>query len=602
MTAVHDMPFGAAVTQTGTRFRLWAPTAQQVELVLDDGQARPMDLEPGGWYSLTVPETGDGTAYRYRIDGDLLVPDPAARAQADDVHGPSLVVDPASFPWRASTWTGRPWEETVLYEVHVGTATPEATFTGLRARLPDLKATGITALELMPVADFPGRRNWGYDGVLPYAPDRSYGTPAELKQLVDRAHELGLMVFLDVVYNHFGPDGNYLHAYAGDFFDRNAATPWGEAIDMRQRPVRDFFIHNALYWLTEFQMDGLRLDAVHAISALPSPDTEETFLDELARRVRAGVPAERQIHLVLENDANEARLLDRTGGRVRRYTAQWNDDLHHVMHRLTSGETDGYYGDYAEAPGKLLARCLAEGFAYQGEPSAHRDGERRGEPSADLPPQAFVGFLQNHDQVGNRAHGERISEAAPADAVIAATACYLLCPQIPLIWMGEDWAASSRFPFFCDFHGDLAEAVREGRRKEFARFKKFADPDARRAIPDPNDPATFEAARLDWSERGRAPHSERLALVRDLLALRREHIVPLIASGRPETASWFTDGAAAVRYAFPAGRLGLMVNLSDIAAELPAFDGRGRPLFETHDHIGPDRLPAYSCAVFLSPA
>ena len=379
----------------------------------------------------------------------------------------------------------------------------------------------MTAVELMPLAQPAGDRNWGYDGVLPFAPQRAYGPPDELKAFVDAAHARGLCVFLDVVYNHFGPEGNYLHAFAEPFFTERHHTPWGAAINVDARHaevVREFFVQNSLYWLREYRFDGIRYDAVHEIR----DDAPRPFLDELAARVRAGVEPGREIHLVLENDANEARWLDR-------YDAQWNDDAHHAFHVLTTGETDGYYRDYAREPARLLARALAEGFAYQGEPSEHRGGAPRGEPSAALPSTAFVDFLQNHDQIGNRAFGERLAALAPDEAVRAATAVLLLAPAIPLLFMGEEWAASTPFLFFADFGGELALAVTEGRRREFAAWPSFADPATRDRIPDPQDPATMRASVLRWDERAQPAHAAVLALHRELLALRARLIVPRLA-------------------------------------------------------------------------
>jgi len=525
MRRVHAMPFGAEITEDGVRFALWAPTAREVSLVLD-GAERPLHDAGDGWRRLVVPEARAGSRYAFRIDGGLAVPDPASRFQPDDVHRESLVVDPAAFEWSDDGWTGRPWEETVLYELHVGTATPEGTYAGLMTRLEELRDVGVTAVELLPLADFPGRRNWGYDGVLPFAPDAAYGTPDDLKRLIDHAHTLGLMVFIDVVYNHFGPSGNYLHAYAKSFFTERHQTPWGAGINYdgsNGGAVRDFFVHNALYWLEEYHADGLRFDAVHAIL----DDSDKHILGEIAERARAELPG-REVHLVLENDANEARWLPRDKERPRLYTAQWNDDLHHCWHTLLTGEADGYYVDYADKPVQHLARCLAEGFAYQGEPSPHRNGELRGEPSKHLPPSSFVGFLQNHDQIGNRAFGERIAELTTPEKLALARAGLLLAPQIPLLYMGEEWAASAPFLFFVDFPEDeaLSNAVREGRRKEFANFKSFSE-GGDLEIPDPTNEETFLRSRLDWAERSREPHSGVLADTRRLLELRRAEIVPL---------------------------------------------------------------------------
>jgi len=347
------MPFGATVTSDGVDFGLWAPSARTVEIEVDGGIV-PLDAAGGGWYRHHAPHVGAGTRYRYRIEGELYVPDPASRFNPDDVHGASLVVDPRAFAWTDGAWRGRPWREAVVYELHVGTFSPEGTFAGVQSRLDYLADLGVTAIELMPLADFPGKRNWGYDGVLPFAPDASYGTPDDLRSLVDAAHARNLMVLCDVVYNHFGPEGNYLHRIAQPFFTDRHKTPWGAAIDFdggASRPVRDFFVHNALYWIEEFHADGLRLDAVHAIVDDSSPD----FLTELALRVREGPGREREIHLVLENDRNDAHRLARNDRGVPvAYTAQWNDDFHHVAHHLLTEEHHGYYADYAQGP--VLAR------------------------------------------------------------------------------------------------------------------------------------------------------------------------------------------------------------------------------------------------------
>jgi maltooligosyltrehalose trehalohydrolase len=518
----HDMPFGAAVRSDGSvRFRLWAPDRASATLELGDGEPHLMHALPDGWHEAEVPagEAPAGTRYRFRFADGLAAPDPASRFNPDDVHGSSVVVDPGAHAWTDGAWRGRPWHEAVVYELHVGTFTPEGTFDAAAQRLPELAALGITAVELMPVADFPGARGWGYDGVLHYAPEASYGSPDALKRLVQEAHALGLMVLLDVVYNHFGPDGNYLHAFCPSFFDAGHHTPWGAAIAFGNRTVRDFYVHNALYWVEEFHFDGLRLDAVHAMR----DETPEHIAREIARRVAEGPGRERHVHIVLENDANQTSLLGpETGGAV----AQWNDDWHHAAHVIATGEGDGYYVDYADAPLQRLGRALAEGFAYQGDASTFRGGEPRGEPSAGLHPASFVSSLQTHDQVGNRALGERIGRLGEPAVVDALYACLLLSPHVPMLFMGEEFDASTPFLYFCDFHDDLARAVREGRRSEFARFAAFTDPAARERIPDPNALTTFELSKLLWREREDGAHARRLALVRQLLALRSRHLVP----------------------------------------------------------------------------
>lgn len=526
----HDMPFGAAPRPDGVSFCLWAPSVPAVMLQIeDDPTARfPMQAAEDGWHQLDLSTAGAGTRYRYLLPDGLLVPDPASRSNPDDVHGPSEVIDPCAYAWPDAGWCGRPWREAVIYELHVGTFSPSGDFAGVEARLDYLADLGVTALEIMPVADFPGRRNWGYDGVLPFAPDATYGRPEDFKRLVATAHARGLMVFLDVVYNHFGPDGNYLHCYCPEFFNPAHHTPWGAAINFdgpHARTVRDFFIHNALYWLEEYRLDGLRLDAIHAICDDSAPD----IVEEIRAAVQDLAAKEnRHLHLILENDRNEAHYL-----KSRRWqhgaldgVAQWNDDIHHALHVIACGETDGYYADYAADPCVPLARCLAEGFAWQGEPSPFRGGELRGEPSADLPPAAFVSFLQTHDQIGNRAFGERLCHLAAPEALAAMTTLLLLAPHPPMLFMGEEFAAPNPFLYFCDFSGDLAQAVTAGRRREFAGFARFADPAVRDSIPDPNAMATFAACTLDWQVLDRPPHARTLSLHKLLLTLRQKEIAP----------------------------------------------------------------------------
>jgi len=530
---VHEMPFGAQLQgDGGTRFRLWAPGAKRVDLRLQTGAGEhlfPMQALDMGWFGLTANGAPAGSRYSFHIDGKLDVPDPASRFNPDDIHAPSMVVDPLAFDWPDRDWRGRPWEEAVIYELHVGTFSAAGTFAGVESRLDYLVDLGVTAIELMPVSDFPGRRNWGYDGVLPFAPDASYGTPVEFKQLVAAAHARGLMVFLDVVYNHFGPEGNYLHVYAPAFFNAEKHTPWGAALNFdaaQSAQVRGFFLHNALYWIEEFHLDGLRLDAVHAIV----DESQPGFIAELAAALRQGPGAARQVHLIVENDHNQARHLIRgEDGAARLATAQWNDDLHHALHVLITGERDGYYIDYAQRPLWMLGRSLAEGFAFQGEASAARNGSPRGERSAALPATAFISFLQTHDQVGNRAMGERLGMLASPDAMRAAVTCLLLSPHTPMLFMGEEFDSSSPFLFFCDFGPDLANAVREGRRAEFGRFEKFRDPRVREAIPDPNAPLTFEMSKLQWGEVGEPGHKEWHELYRELLRLRHTHLAPRLA-------------------------------------------------------------------------
>jgi malto-oligosyltrehalose trehalohydrolase len=552
---MSDATFGPTLTANGTAFRLWAPAAKRVDVVLD--HAHPMQRDRDGWFTAEITGVRAGAQYRFRIDGITDVPDPASAFQPQDIPGPSEVIDHDAYAWRAPNWRGRPWAETVLIETHVGTFTAQGTYRAMIEKLDHLVETGVTALELMPLADFAGARNWGYDGVLWYAPDSAYGRPEDLKALIDEAHLRGLMVFLDVVYNHFGPEGNYLGLYAPGFFT-NAQTPWGSAIDYGVPQVRAFAIDNAVHWLRDYRFDGLRLDAVHAIASAG----EVHLLHDISRAAgQLAAETGRHIHLVLENDDNRAAILDAERDPPQGdYRAQWNDDYHHAWHVHLTGESHGYYSDYKAAPLAHIARTLGSGFAYQGEPSPHRGGARRGEPSGELSPLAFVNFLQNHDQIGNRALGERLESMVDAKAIEAALAITLLAPPVPMLFMGEEWGSKTPFPFFCDFKGDLADAVRDGRRKEFAgAYSKFGN-----EIPDPLDPSTFRSAVPDWNAIESEAGAARLKMVRELLALRRQHIIPRLAGAQFDEASARNDGLLRAHWRLGDGTLlDLVANPSD---------------------------------------
>ncbi len=509
-------------------FALWAPAAQHVEVILE-GEAMPMPAMGDGWFATQLAAHA-GAHYRFRIDGSISIADPASRWQPEGVCGPSALLA-TDYAWQ-HPWRGRPWREAVIYELHVGAAA--GTYASVGEQLPALAALGITALELMPVASFPGNRNWGYDGVLHYAPAAAYGDPADLKALVDRAHGLGMMVLLDVVYNHFGPEGNPLSAVAPTFYRTDVTTPWGEAIDFRQPAVQRYFIDNALMWLDEYQFDGLRLDAVHAIQP-------RSFLHALQAQVRAALPG-RHVHLVLENEDNQASLL------ANGFTAQWNDDFHNALHVLLTGEDEGYYRDYADGPAEHLRRVLAEGFAWQGE--VNHAGRRRGESSAGLPPERFVVFSQNHDQVGNRAHGERLVTLVGQRRASLAVALTALTPMVPLFFMGEPWGASTPFLFFTDYRPPLDAVVREGRRAEFAPFSAYQDSAERAAIADPNAVATFEHSRCAWPAADDADAAVWLDWFRALLAIRARwlstasHVASLdahLVAPRALCAGWQVD-------------------------------------------------------------
>jgi len=530
--------FGASRAGPVSSFRLWAPALNQVTIEWHDGTRSEMAATGSGWFEFRA-DVPFGTRYRFRLPDDTAVPDPASRRQEEGIEGWSVLTDPDDYLWRCEDWRGRPWRESILYEIHPGLADG---FAGVERELPRLAKLGITALELMPVADFPGMRSWGYDGVLQFAPAAPYGSPAALKQLVDRAHELGLSVFLDVVFNHFGPDGCYLHAYAPQFFRQDAETPWGAAIDFDRPEVRAFYIACAIQWLDEYRIDGLRLDAVHAI---PSTD----FLMEFNREVRKALPADRHIHLVVENEDNDAALLPA-------FDAQWNDDFHHAVHVLLTNETATYYAGFAPDPARHLARILAEGFAYQGETPPSRD-RPRGTLSGHLPPACFVNCLQNHDQTGNRLFGERLLALADPAAVRVAAALLLLAPQIPMLFMGEELGSRTPFLYFTDHKEELAQAVREGRKREFAH----QDPGSGGQPLDPNLAETFAASQPVPGEDSEAW----LALYRNLIALRGKHIIPDLDDCRSTGAEALAPQAVRAGWRMGARDWTLLVNFGEEA-------------------------------------
>ncbi|HTH99234.1 MAG TPA: malto-oligosyltrehalose trehalohydrolase [Stellaceae bacterium] len=589
--------FGPVVTPGGVCFRLWAPSVDAVSLVLDGQAPRPMTRRPKGWFEVTAADARPGSRYRFRI-GDLDVPDPASRYQPEGIQGPSEVVDHDAYRWQDAAWRGKPWHESVVYELHAGTFDAQGGFDGIAAHLDHLADLGVDTVQIMPVAETPGRWNWGYDGVLLYAVEERYGGPEALKRLVDACHARGMQVFLDVVYNHFGPEGNYLHVYAERFFTEKHHTPWGAAINFDDKGagnVRRFFIENALYWLEQFHIDGLRFDAVHAFK----DDTRPDIVIELGERIRAALP-DRQVHLILENEQNRATVLGYGYGGPGPYDAQWNDDFHHAIRVSISDADHGYYRDYRDKPAERLGRMLAEGFAYQGETSANL-GRSRGQSSGLLPPTSFVAFIQNHDQVGNHAFGWRLPKFAEASAIRAASAIMILSPQIPMLFMGEEWGTEQPFPFFCDFSGDLAEAIREGRAQEFAHFPEFQDAAARARIPDPLAEATFKSAVLDWTMPESGPGKAWLDHYRNLIALRRQYIVPLIAKPAPDSGTFRLLGghAAAVRWPLAGGaKLQMVVNLSDQPAEAPPVM-LGNTIYASQDRAETE-LPPWYVAVAIA--
>lgn len=531
---------GAVPETSGVRFRAWAPQAHSVEVVLESPDDRPATLtlrkSDDGVFVGAFPEVRVGDRYRYRVDGKGPFPDPASRFQPEGVHGPSEVVDPGAFRWSDQGWKGVGPDELVLYELHVGTFTREGTFLAAIDRLPTLRDLGVTAVELMPVADFSGSRSWGYDGVDLFAPSRCYGRPDDLRRLVDEAHRLGLAVFLDVVYNHFGPVGNYTGAFSPSYLSSTHQNAWGSSVNLDgegSSMVREFFIENALHWVHEYHIDGLRLDATHALV----DDSVQHFVAELTARVRRSTPG-RRILVIAEDHRNLATMIRPTWAGGWDLDGVWADDFHHQVRRLLAGDNEGYYRDYSGTIPDLVD-TINLGWFYCGEHSVHLD-EPRGTDPVQVPPRRFVTCLQNHDQVGNRAFGERLHHQVDQAAYRAASALLLISPATPLLFMGQEWAATSPFLYFTDHDEDLGRLVTEGRRREFRHFMAFIDPEARERIPDPQSPSTFERSRLDWSEVGREPHASTLRLYRALLELRRAE--PALRSDRRENFKAFPLG------------------------------------------------------------
>lgn len=546
------------------RFRVWAEGQQQLTLRLAERDL-PMTAVGNGWFQIDVPGVTHGTEYQFVLQDGMAVPDPASRAQKGDVNGPSVVIDPGRYQPINPDWAGRPWEETVIYELHIGTFTPQGTFRAAIDKLPYLAELGITQLEVMPVSQFGGSRGWGYDGVLLYAPHSAYGKPEDFHAFIDAAHGLGLSVVLDIVLNHFGPEGNYLPLLSPAFFDAQRMTPWGNGIAYEREPVRHYILDAPLFWLTEYRLDGLRFDAIDQIKDTAS----KHILQQIAETIREALP-DRHIHLTTEDSRNVIFLHPRDEkGATPLFTAEWNDDFHNAAHVFATGETHAYYQDFAFEPEKKFARALAEGFVYQGEVSL-QTGHSRGVECHTQPPTFFVDFIQNHDQTGNRAQGERLITLAGADKTRVLLAALLLSPHIPLLFMGEEYGETNPFLFFTDFHGDLAKAVREGRAKEFTGHSGH-DGD----VPDPNDEQTFARSKLDWHNVTTAQGKSWLRFTRSLLVLRHRYLVPLLRPGGTVEGKIVktAPGMVAVSWSFPTGTLSLALNIGNKPVDVPALAG-----------------------------
>jgi malto-oligosyltrehalose trehalohydrolase len=578
------MPFGVSLEANGVaRFTLFAPSADHVFLALEGAaELVPMVANSNGWHELRTSSATAGSRYRFVLPDGTRVPDPASRYQPEDVHGPSEVIDPSSFHWTDDQWRGRPWIETVLYELHVGTFTKEGTFRAAMEKLDHLVELGVTAIELMCLSDFAGNRNWGYDGVLIYAPDSAYGPPNEVKAFINAAHVRGLMVILDVVYNHLGPEGNFIPQYFPQINSDRHETPWGRALNFDGEHggvVREFILHNALYWIEEFHVDGLRLDASHAMT----DDSPKHILEELHERVQA-LACGRPIHLILENENNtEGRVGRDKSGEPNLYAAQWNHDITHL---LGAAFSDLCEPSQIEETGKL-AKALAEGFVIAAQMKEEA-------PPCSVPPTAFISFIQTHDLVGNRVFGDRIFANAPAATIRAIAAVYLLAPQIPMLFMGEEWGASTPFPFFCDYHGELAEAVKKGRCDQLIKLDPAPSEDELRRAPDPQAESTLRSAQLDWRELDRPRHAEWFHWYKQLIKVRSEFIVPHLSGLSQRCASSLVVGPGAIAISWTLrdnSKLNLAANLcKKSTAGFPS--ARGKVIWqegsqESEDQLGP---------------
>jgi maltooligosyltrehalose trehalohydrolase len=566
------------------RFRVWAEGQNDMTLRLPENDIQMM-AAGDGWYQIDVPGIRHGTAYQFVLQDGMAVPDPASRAQKGDVNGPSVVIDSSRYLHANRGWKGRAWEETIIYELHIGTFTPEGTFRAAIDKLPYLAELGVTQLEVMPVSQFGGSRGWGYDGVLLYAPHSAYGTPEEFHVFIDAAHGLGLSVVLDIVLNHFGPEGNYLPLLSPAFFDSQRMTPWGNGIAYENDAVRSYIIEAPLYWLTEYHLDGLRFDAIDQIKDASA----KHILQEIAERIRQFIP-DRHIHLTTEDSRNVIFLHPRDEhGETPLFTAEWNDDFHNAAHVFATGETHAYYQDFAHQPEQKFARALSEGFVYQGEISP-QSGEPRGVDCNTQPPQFFVDFIQNHDQTGNRAQGDRLITLAGADNTRVLLIALLLSPHIPLLFMGEEYGETHPFLFFTDFHGKLASAVREGRAKEFTGHAGHGE-----SVPDPNDVNTFNHSKLNWDRIATEEGKTWLRLTRKLLELRHRYIVPLLRAGGTADGDIMhtAPGVVAVRWRFSGGTLSLALNISHSPVVLPKLAGETLFAWPEVDDI----LPANSIVI-----
>ncbi len=589
----HHARFGALPERDGVRFRVFASAASDLRLVVSTGAAAGVHRPEGerdGVFEFFIKGAGAGDRYAYTIDGSDPRPDPASRYQPEGVHGPSEVIDPDAYRWRHADWRGRAPRELVIYELHVGTFTAAGTFAGVRERLGALRDLGVTAIELMPIADFPGSRNWGYDGVNLFAPARVYGRPDDLRALVDAAHGAGIAVLLDVVYNHLGPEGAYMSQFHPGYMTDRHSTPWGGAVNLDgpgSALVRSFIIANAVHWIREYRLDGLRLDATHALI-----DTSPRHVvADLAEAVRAA--ATHPVVIYAEDHRNLSAIVEPAAAGGWGLDGIWADDFHHVVRRQLAGDTHGYYADF-EGTCDELAQTVRQGWLFTGQTAPHT-GKPRGTDASHIPMRQFVVCLQNHDQIGNRATGDRLHHRIDSAAWRTASTLLLTAPMTPLLFMGQEWAAGSPFQYFTDLEPDLGRLVTEGRRKEFAAFPEFSDPEARQRIPDPQAASTFEASRLDWGEREGGVHGATLALYTELLRLRAAHPALSAADDLAGDASAPGDGALVLRRSGDGESFYVLARPGSAGAvtlDVPDRGATPRLLFSTEDErFALDPLP-----------
>lgn len=589
MTAHRNYAWGPQIQDEATSFSLWAPKLPELLLEVDE-RTIAMTRADDGWFSTIVDKVLPGAEYMFILPDGSRVPDPASRSQRE-VCGPSRLVNPHDYVWEQDDWKGLPWEEAIVYELHVGTFTSEGTFNAASEHFRRLADLGFTAIELMPLAHFPGMRGWGYDGVFQYAPHSAYGSSDDFKRLIDTAHKHQMMVFLDVVYNHFGPEGNFLSHYAPGFFKQGETTPWGDKIDFQVPPVRRFFIDNVLYWLDEFRLDGLRLDAVDQIE----DDGELHVLEEISQSVRQRFK-DRHVHLVTENPVNGTDLLTTTTDGERLYTADWNDDFHHALHVAVTGETTGHFAPFKDNPWNSVRRALAEGHLLEGKPSLRRTAP----PSASLPPSAFVHFLQNHDQVGNRALGERLNTMIDEHLYRVLTEILLLSPQIPLVFMGEEHASRQDFHYFCDYQGDLADVIEAGRPQQAENFGGFPEGAGPDHILNPNHFETFVASKISWND-AKAPDGRTWQkFIKQVLSVRKKFVVPLLQNANGYAGQVISDKGDEIFVDWnfkDKGVLKLRANPSGTV--MPLCEEQGTLIYPFDDKASPDTLPPWSTRLYL---